>query len=254
MKDDHDDLTLDDGDAISRLCLDIETAFCLPSDLEIEKEIVKPSGNFKDNADGTADEKKVKQIAKKREAIEEDDGLLDMNPIACIGLEADRELWHFSTAPQGSLQALKDESHLIQVEAEPAMLIAFRRWCDSHTNEDTRTLTWNGFAFDLSKLRHRFALHGLRLPAILAPETSNRHIDLMTIYANRYTVNKALRRFISQQTVCKLLKIDSKTKAMTDVAGAAFPQAWADGEYFRCCLYNLLDVNDLSEIGSRMGY
>lgn len=254
MRTETEELTIDERAAIKRLCLDIETAKCPEEDMDIEREIVKPSGNFKDTKDGTADEKKAKQIAEKRAAVEEDDGVLDMNPIACIGIEADGELIHFSYAPEGALEKLEGECKVILSESEEAMLVSFRRWCDSHCDENTYTLSWNGYSFDLSKIRHRFALLDLRLPLMFLPDAPNKHVDLMHVYANKYTVNKNLRKYVAQPVACKLLKIGSKTKGMADVAGAAFPQAWADGQYYRCSLYNLFDVVDLSEIGSRMGY
>jgi hypothetical protein len=254
MRTETDDLTIDPRDAVRRLCLDIETAKCPVEDLEIERDIVKPSGYFVDSENETADEKKAKQVAKKRAAIEEDDGVLDMNPIACIGIEADGALVHFSYAPEGSLDKLEGECKVILSDSEEAMLISFRRWCDSHCDENTMTLTWNGYSFDLSKIRHRYAMIDLRLPLMFQPDAPNRHVDLMRVYAGKYTVNRNLQKYISQATAGKLLKIGSKTKGMSDVSGAAFPQAWADGNFYRCALYNLFDVVDLSEIGSRMGY
>jgi DNA polymerase elongation subunit (family B) len=248
------DYKADDRDAIRRLCLDIETAKCPDVDMEIERAIVKPSGNFKDTKTGTAEEKKAKQIAAKREAVEDDDGVLDMNPIACIGIEADGQLWHFSWFPEDTLEPLKDVAKLVLAGDEREMLKRFTRWCDAHCDESTLTLTWNGYGFDLSKIRHRCAMYNVKLPDIFAPESPNRNIDLMHVYANKYTVNKALRKFVGQPVACKLLKIDSKTKEMSDVAGANFPQAIADGKYYRGALYNLFDVVDLSEIGARMGY
>lgn len=245
-----------EGAAISRLCLDIEAAPCQPEDIKIEQSVIKASGNFKDTKTGTAEEKKAAQIEAKKERVYEDDGLLDMNPIACIGIEADGELFHFSwmTYSEQELQKLVDfPCSMFVHENEANMLKGFRSFCNNHCNENTVSLSWNGYSYDLNHIRFRYAVLDIGLPEIFHPDAHNRHVDLMERYCSRFTIDKNAKAMVSQSTVCKKLKIDSNVKEGS-ITGENFLKAFSDGKHFGCTIYNLGDINDLSRIGRRMGY
>lgn len=243
--------------SIVRLCVDIETAQCHPEDLDIEKDVVKASGNFKDTKTGTAEEKKAKQIAGKRDKVDDDDGKLDMNPIACIGVDADGEFHHFSwfTFTEEERQKLESIPAVLHIyKDEYDMLKGFRKWLDARTDEFTVTITWNGYDFDNRRIRFRYAVNNLAMPMIYAVESRNRHLDMMHVFCKYFTVKNELKKFCKQQAACKKLKIESQTKDMEDVAGAKFPKAIANGLFYRGSLYNLFDVDDLSTIAKRLGY
>jgi hypothetical protein len=236
----------------SRIVLDIETAFCSEEALEIEKELVKAPGNYKD------EEKKAAKIIEKQNGLK--DGLLDSNPIACIGIEASDEsgassLWHFSTFSfsDEELEKLQEEGvNWVCAESEKDMLKDFRRWCDRNTDEATYTLTWNGYGFDLAKIRLAFARNAVSIPGLLSSRSENKHYDLMSEFGRKFTINSALTRFCSLETACKLMHVEFDAKQL--MTGAEVPQSVKDGEYYKVAIYNLKDVLATSEVGFRMGF
>lgn len=256
-----DRLTAEPQESFGRLVLDIETAPLTQVGLEIEQSIVKPSGNFRDTTDKktgevlTAESKKQAQIEMKRAKVPNDDGKLDSNPIGCIGVEADGELFHFSTftfSQEEHAKFSKVGVTLITGGDEADMLKKFRKWCENENSELTRTLSWNGCGFDLRHIRMAYARNHISIPSIFAPYARNWHVDLQKVYCEKFTVNNAFKLFTSLPTACKVLKIHFDGKEI--MTGADVPGAIAAEDFFRVTKYNLKDVIATSQVGELMGF
>ena len=230
-----------------RVALDIETASCDETALEFERSLVKAAGNIKDP------EKKARNIEDKQNGIEEKNGLLDSNPIGCIGVEADGELHHFSTfefTPEEYAKFSRADIRIVTGTDETELLKKFRRFCVLNCDDTTQIVTFNGESFDLPRLRHAFARNAVAMPEIIKPYSRNWHVDLMLEYGRKFTVNSALKRFVSMETACKFFRIPF----VKEMSGREVPQAIANKEFFRVTRYNLKDVKTTSALADVMGF
>lgn len=234
-------------DAIARLVVDIETGECDEPDLELERSILKPAGNIK------SEEKKAENLKKKQEAVEDNDGKLDSNPIACIGVEADGALWHFSTFEFSEEEYAKLSRAGVKVktaENEADMLKKFKQFCDQQCDEGTRVIAWNGKGFDSRRIRFAYSRNHITHPEIFAPYSRNWHVDLMFEFGDKFTVNNALKKMSSLETACKFFKI-AYSKG---IKGADIPAAVTAKRFFEVTKANLSDVRETSEVGALMGF
>lgn len=237
----------DEFQAVKRLVIDIETASCDAAALELERSLVKPAGNIKDP------EKKAKNVEEKQNGIEEKNGLLDSNPIGCIGVEVDGALFHFSTFefnPSEYARFSRAGIKIVTGADETELLKKFRRFCESNCDESTQIITFNGEAFDIPRLRHAFARNAVNMPEIIKPYARNWHVDLMLEYGRKFTVNNSLKKYVSMETVCKLFRIPFEK----EMSGADVPQAIANREFYRVTRYNLKDVKTTSMLADVMGF
>lgn len=235
------------GDVIRRLVIDIETGQAAPELLDLEREMCKAAGNIKDP------EKKEKNLADKQAAIDSKDGKLDVNPIACIGVEADGELWHFSTFDFSSDEFAKLSKNGIKAKtaaSESEMLKSFRKFCDTKCGDETAVIAWNGKGFDSRRIRFAYARNGIAHPEIFKPYCRNWHVDLMYEFGDKFTVNDSLKKMSRLDQACKYFGVEYH-KGLT---GAEIPAAVTARRFFEVTRCNIADVLETSEVGRLMGF
>jgi uncharacterized protein YprB with RNaseH-like and TPR domain len=118
---------------------------------------------------------------------------------------------------------------------EKRMLTRLRHFLNTRCTSDTQLVTFNGKAFDLRKLRFRYARYGMALPDILTPYAPQAHLDLMLFYTRYFTIKNT--PYISLSEVVQQLGI-SKGKICSGAQVCEMLEAKA---YVTLLLYNALD-------------
>ncbi len=211
--------------------IDIETLNLSDDELELEFNLVKPNANIKDP------QKKEKNINDKKRKIREKSALQDHAKLGCIGCKAGQTVYCFTSfgkMDKKEIEALEHAGILVQQhEAEKDMLQAFNGWIDSETNEETEVVTFNGYGFDLPKIRLASARNSVQIPEVLLPGQPGK--DLMFYYSKYFSTGKS--PFVSLSEVCIRLGI-CKGKIGS---GKLFPRMIEDCEYIEAIIYNALD-------------
>jgi hypothetical protein len=214
------------------VCIDIETCNASENAINQELELWKPPSNWKP-------ETVEKNRAEQAEKIREKSALLDSAPIASIAIcdnNGGVAVFHCLLLEMGQ-QEEGYYSH--RSEGEREMLIAFREWANTCTDENTVIVGFN-LGFDLPHLRIAYTRHGLKLPKLLIPHSGNRITDVMYLFS-KYFTSKDLP-FISLDEVAKRLGIASDGKQLH---GADVPVYVASGEpekHRSVITYNAIDT------------
>jgi DNA polymerase elongation subunit (family B) len=218
---------------VKYIVLDIETMDASDASIELEQRFLKPNGNIKDEA------KKEKNLREKAEALREKAALLDSSPIACVGIKAPTGIFSFCQFPfsfQEQVLFLQSGILCTTAQNEKEMLTSLQTFLNSQTTEETQVVTFNGKAFDLPKLRFRYAKSGFTLPEILKPGARNRQTDVMLLYSRYFTIKS--NPYISLDEVAQQLGILEGGKVFS---GAEVPEMLKDGKYTEVMLYNIID-------------
>jgi uncharacterized protein YprB with RNaseH-like and TPR domain len=169
------------------LVIDIETGDAVGASLDIEKKHIR-KGN-------TKDEEKIS-----RKAVELKAGCLDLSPIAIYGMKSSASPVPVVLAVNGvSVDGVRviscpDELHLLSWVQDVL----------ADVPRDVEIVTFNGYGFDLPKLRLAFVRYGLTVPECL---TVNHQTDLQLEMSKFLVRNYA---FCSLEEACKKVGIDFK--------------------------------------------
>ena len=217
------------------LCLDIETGHADSKSIEEEISRWTPSGNAKD-------ETKI-QAAKERfsEKTREKSALLDSSPIACISIRTDKVGVVFNGMDKK--QYPMAHSQVVSSGNEKKMMIDFREWLDSSTDNKTVLIGFNIYAFDLPRIRAAFMRHRLKLPQALMPRMLDDErqpiIDVMKMFLKGFTADMAGDFYISLGEVERRLGLPAyKDK----ISGAEIPDLIAKGEIKKVLTYCAVDT------------
>ncbi len=175
------------------VCLDIETANADKKSIEDEISRWKPAGN-------TKDEDKIQAARVKfTEKTKEKSALLDASPIACVSVRTDRIGVVFNGMDKKKYSV--EHNDVISSGNEKKMLIDFREWLDTITDDKTVLIGFNIYGFDLPRLRASFMRHRLKLPQVLTPHVLDDDkqpiIDVMRMFLKGFTADCAGDFYIS---------------------------------------------------------
>jgi hypothetical protein len=210
------------------VCLDIETGNASADAVQRALERWRPPSNVKD-----AD----KIEARRREAetkIREKSALLDAAPILCIAAKTETQAVLFDGMSQEPI-AVPNWTAL-SCGSEREMLIAFRHWLDSISDEQTMLVGHGIKHFDLPKIRAAYVRHRLRLPSCLIGEQTV--TDTMALF-RRFSVEHGDDFFVSLDVVASSLGIERHKTAVT---GADVPRLHEESRHAEIGLYCCLDV------------
>lgn len=217
------------------VCLDIETGHADRKVIETEIQRWTPPSNMKDEA----------KIAEKRAAAEktisEKSALLDASPVACISVRTDKVGVVFNGMDKKSYSV--NHSQVISGGSEKKMLIDFREWLDTVTDDKTVLIGFNIFSFDLPRLRAAFLRHRLKLPKVLTPRVLDDEkqpiIDIMRMFLKGFTADCAGDFCISLKEVEHRLGLpEYKDK----ISGAEIPDLIVKGEIKKVLTYCAVDT------------
>lgn len=217
------------------VCLDIETGHADKKSIENEISRWKPSGNAKDEDKIQAAKERFAQKTKEKSA------LLDASPIACISVRTDRVGVVFNAMDKKNY--IVDHSQVISGGNEIKMLIDFREWLDTITDDKTVLIGFNIFGFDLPRIRAAFMRHRLKLPQVLTPRVLDDDkqpiIDVMRMFLKGFTADCAGDFYISLQEVEHRLGLpEYKDK----INGAEIPDLIEKGEIKKVLTYCAVDT------------
>ncbi len=226
------------GAILPCICIDIETANADQAAIDQELALWKAPGNWKPE---TVEAKRIERA----ESVREKSALLDSAPIATIGIcneHGEAVVFHWLLMETGDRpEGYRSE----RAESEREMLIAFRSWANTCTDEQTVIVGFN-LGFDLPHLRLAYTRHMLKLPRILAPRSGNSIADVMQIFTKYFTSKNDL--FIGLDEVVKRLGIAPEGKQLS---GADVPVYVAQGfdsgdvdnaQHRDVITYNAIDV------------
>jgi hypothetical protein len=226
------------GTPLPCICIDIETCNADQAAIDQELALWKAPGNWKPE---TVEAKREEQAVK----IREKSALLDSAPVATIGIcddHGDAVVFHWLLINTGDRpEGYRSE----QASNEREMLIAFRAWANTCTDEQTTIVGFN-LGFDLPHLRIAYTRHGLKLPRLLAPRSGNPVADVMYLFTKYFTSRDAV--FIGLDEVVKRLGIAPEGKQLSgaDVpvyVTQGFESGDIDNELHRDVItYNAIDV------------
>lgn len=223
------------------LVLDIETMPSSSEELEVEASFIKPNANIKDPI------KKEKNVAEKIEKLKSKNCLLDSSPIACIGVKTPDYAACFTCFNQFSddeLSVLRSIGILIiTADSEKQMLENYSTFLQLSNNQ-TEIVTFNGFMFDIPKIRNRFAVHNVPVPRVMGKRQPGN--DLMITYSKHFSMNNNI--FVGMSEVLKRLGI-CEGKIMS---GEFFYQLVEQNEHLKAVLYNILDCYLTEQIYFRL--
>lgn len=217
------------------ICLDIETAHADKKSIESEIERWKPGGNVKD-----AD--KIEAAREKfSEKVTDKSALLDASPVACISVRTEKVGKVFNGIDKKSYAV--NHSDVISGGSEKKMLIDFREWLDTVTDDKTVLIGFNIFAFDIPRLRAGFMRHRLKLPRVLSPRVLDADkqpiIDVMSMFLRGFTSDCYGDRHISLREVEHRLGLpEYKDK----ISGAEVPDMIERGEVKKVLSYCAVDT------------
>lgn len=217
------------------VCLDIETAHASQEAIDNAVSMYKAPSNIKDGEKIEAAEERY------AEKIKEKDALLDASPIACISARTDKTEEVFSAMDKKNHD--KKRGFFIAPKSECEMLIDFRDWMDSVTDENTVLIGFNIMAFDLPRLRAAFVRHHIRLPQVLTPRILDAErqsvIDVMVMFLRGFTADKYGLKHISLREVERRLGLpEYKNK----ISGAEVPEMVKRGEFKEVLVYCSVDT------------
>lgn len=225
------------------MVLDIETLPATGAALELELDLVKAAGNIKDPA-------KIKEnISNKKAAMQQKAALLDSAPIGCIGLKVPGKCYCFTSFSKISveeLEALEVGADIVVVESdnEAQMLETFNTYCQSELDSGTEIITFNGYGFDLPKIRGACARLNTGLADVMGPRQPGK--DLMINYSKYYSQRSDL--FISLDEVVRRIGIcDGKL-----MSGKFFYDLIEKGDHLKAVLYNVIDCYLTEQVYFRM--
>ena len=107
-------------------------------------------------------------------------------------------------------------------------------------------VTFNGYFFDLPKIRNAYARHSLPVPELFCPGWA--HVDLMLKYTKHFSIKRD--QYISMDEVVQTLGIATGGK---QISGAEFPKMVEDGRQLEAVLYNVMDCLLTEQIFFRIG-
>lgn len=227
---------------MSYLILDIETGAAGEAALEMAKNQLKPNSNIKDpkKKEANLDEKKVKLLDRAE--------LLDSSPITCVGGKTKLGTYCVTSFKHGyETELLEAGIETEQKENERDLLISLASYANSsHFDEETTLVTFNGYFFDLPKIRNAYARNSLQVPELFSPGWA--HVDLMLRYAKHFSIKRD--QYISMDEVVQTLGIATGGK---QISGAEFPKMIEDGRQLEAVLYNVMDCLLTEQIFFRIG-
>lgn len=192
------------AEILPAVCIDIETCHAGQEAIEQELALWKAPSNWKPE---TAEAKRGEHAAR----IAEKSALLDAAPVASIAMcDSKGEVVVLHWLLPEDRQAEEGFIHQ-RHEDERAMLLAFRAWANSCTDEQTAIVGFN-LGFDLPHLRIAYARHKLRLPRLLTPRLGVQTADVMHLFCRHFT-SKDLA-FIGLDEVAKRLGIAPEGKQL----------------------------------------
>lgn len=229
------------------VAFDIETAHAPAWAVqhEVESAVAKVTRN-KPKPYKTAEKQAEEQERIEREYVEkceetrakviEKSALSLAAPIACIGVVADCQQFHFSTFEFTEEETLT----LLQVGILPftfpdirGMLTGFAWFTNTYCSIDTAYVGHNSWFFDFPMLRLAYLREGFGIPFALSKENKHNGYDTEQMF-NWFSV----KQNASLVDMCAALNIPF-TKSMS---GAEVPDAIANKEYLRVTLYNMPDA------------
>lgn len=218
----------------SNICIDIETCHASEESILLELEYWKPTATW---TEATV----IKRKAEKEKSLRDKSACIDSSPIGSIGIcdESGTALvFHWLNVADNSINGIQT----IKADNEKGMLMAFRKWADSHTDKQTDVIGFN-LNFDLPHLRIGYTRHGLKLPAFLIPQ-GRYPKDVMWIFTKNFSSKDAA--FISLDEVAKRLGIAPEGKQLK---GADVPNYikkgfndGADNLHLDVIIYNAIDT------------
>jgi hypothetical protein len=224
------------------LVIDIETLPSKGKELDMELSLIKANGNIKDPA-------KIKSnIAGKVESVKKKAALLDSSPIACIGIKTQTNTLCFTCFDEIN----RKEAELlaavgiivVPAENEKGMLTNFGCYLETFCDSQTKNITFNGYPFDLPKIRGAYSRQNLSVPLPILQRQPG--IDLMISYCKYYSMGSAI--MISLNEVVQRLGI-CEGKIMS---GAFFWQLLEKEKFLEAILYNVIDCLMTEAIYFRM--
>ena len=172
--------------------------------------------------------------------IRERSALLDSAPVVCIGVQTQYDTMVFNG--MDSVDMRSKGVRCLSCGNERDMLIAFRRWVEIYTNEETVIVGQNVKGFDLPKLRSAFMRQRLKLPAILAPrlgaEQTQSVVDTAYLFKS-FSIEHRDDFCPSLDTICASLGVPMPKSV---VSGAEVPRMVREGRYEEVLVYNAIDV------------
>ncbi|MCP3663983.1 MAG: hypothetical protein GY696_16080 [Gammaproteobacteria bacterium] len=224
------------------IVLDIETGAAEGAALEMEKSLLKPASNIKDP-------KKIEaNLAKKIKGAEEKAALLDSAPITCVGGKTPYGIFVVTSFKYGFDDELFSAGiDSCQEDNELKLLKSLAEFVDSQLyDEETVLVTFNGYHFDIPKLRLAYARNNLEVPDLFCP--GRPHVDTMIRYCKYFTVNNVIMCSIGE--VVQKLGITESGKL---VSGKLFPELVKEGRGLEAVLYNVIDCLMTEQIYFRIG-
>jgi uncharacterized protein YprB with RNaseH-like and TPR domain len=213
------------------IVVDIETLPAQGKDLEMELSLIKANSNIKDPV------KIQKNIEGKVISMKKKAALLDSSPIACIGVKTQTSTICFTCFDEIDKQqiGLLAEAGIIIIPAEneKGMLQNYGCYLESFCDDKTKNITFNGYPFDLPKIRGAYSRFNLSVPFPMLQRQPG--IDLMISYCKYYSMGSAI--MISLNEVVQRLGI-CNGKLMS---GAFFWQLLEEKKFLEAVLYNVID-------------
>jgi hypothetical protein len=213
------------------LVIDIETLPSKGKDLDMELSLIKANGNIKDP------EKIKSNIEGKIESVKKKAALLDSSPIACIGVKTQTKTICFTCFDEIDIDEMKTLEKagigVIPATSEKGMLTNFGCYLETFCDSQTKNITFNGYPFDLPKIRGAYSRQNLSVPFPMLQRQPG--IDLMISYCKYYSMGSAI--MISLNEVVQRLGI-CEGKIMS---GAFFWQLLEEKKFLEAILYNVID-------------
>jgi hypothetical protein len=212
------------------LVLDLETCDPTEQEIELEAAFLKASGNC------LTDEARDRSLKKKIDSLQEKAALTDLAPIACIAVKTPEKPSVFSQFPLNPEEHAAFTAQGIDYYSAPdekTLLMRFRDFLASQTDEFTTLVGYNILGFDVRKLRFRYLFHRLKIPGFLQPGGSV--VDLMAIVNNHLTIK---HEWLSLDEI--LQKLHVAGGKLLD--GSEVPALLAAGEYARVLAYCIHDT------------
>jgi len=211
-------------------CIDIETCHAPDEAVQQELELWKAPSNWKPE---TVEAKRAEHAEK----IREKSALLDAAPIATIGVcdeLGNVTVFHWLNLETGDAHGF----YSVKSTNEREMLLDFRAWADSQTDEETVIVGFN-LGFDLPHLRIAYTRHNLKLPRCLVPRSGNPVADVQYLFGKYFTSKSGAEFSLGLDETVKRLGIAPEGKQMS---GAEVPDAIEQGKHLDVITYNAIDT------------